>query len=216
MRHFRAGLLGTWTALFAVAAGAAAGPGLVGAAVGKAAYATCAACHGLMGTGNISLGAPNIAGLDGWYVERQLKNYAAGLRGTRPGDAPGAAMRAAASVLATDGDRAMVALYIASLPRSHNTQNRIAPTPTANGQNYFNALCSACHGSNGHGNQTLGAPRLAGSDAKYLARQIAAFKSGQRGAVSGDIMGGQMRAIAVLLPDARTELDVIAYAATLP
>jgi len=195
-----------------LAASAVLGAGGALAADGKSLYAPCVACHGARGEGVPSTGAPNIAGGEAWYVERQLRNFATGLRGAQPGDSYGAAMKAGSAVLASDGDRAAVAAYVAGLPRIHAA----APAAvTDNGRNYFNAICSACHGSGGLGNEALGAPRLAGLPAAYLARQLAAFKSGRRGAQSGDRLGAQMRAISAMLPDARTEQDVIAYAASL-
>ncbi len=200
-----------------LAAALAAGPMLAAAAMpgadGKALFATCVACHGPRGEGLPATGAPNIAGSEAWYVERQLKNFATGLRGAQAGDSYGAAMRAGTAMLRSDGDRAAVAAYVAGLPRARATGTATAVTD--NGRNYFNAICSACHGSSGLGNEALGAPRLTGLPAAYLARQLAAFKSGQRGAQNGDRLGAQMRSIAAMLPDARTEQDVIAYAASL-
>jgi len=179
---------------------------------GKSLYAACIACHGARGEGVTATGAPNIAGSAAWYVERQLRDFASGVRGRVSGDTFGASMGAASAKLTADKDRASVAAYVASL-----APVRAAPAGTANdnGRNYFNAICSACHGSNGLGNETLGAPRLAAVDPTYLARQLAAFKSGRRGAQNGDRFGAQMRAISAMLPDPRTERDVIAYAASL-
>ena len=184
---------------------------------GRALYSSCGACHGKRGEGMAAMKAPAIAGLDAWYVERQLKNFAQGWRGAAAGDVEGATMRAAAAVLASDAERTAVAGYVASMARPRIAQR--APPDEAhatNGRNYFNALCSACHGSNGRGNQQLGAPRLAGAPLDYLQRQFAAFKSGRRGAHPQDKPGAQMRAIAAMLPDSATEQDVLVYAAGLP
>ena len=178
---------------------------------GKLLYAACIACHGARGEGIAATGAPNIAGSAAWYVERQLKAFASGARGRQPGDTFGAAMGAAGVTLGSDQARASVAAYVEALP---NVQ-AAASVPNDNGRNYFNAICSACHGSNGLGNETLGAPRLAGVEPKYLARQLAAFKSSRRGGQEGDRLGAQMRAISAMLPDPRTERDVIIYAASL-
>ena len=179
---------------------------------GKTLYAPCAPCHGAHGEGVPATGAPNIAAAERWYVERQLGNFATGLRGGQPGDTYGATMKAASSALTADQDRAAVAAYVAGLPKA----GAFASVGyTDNGRNYFNALCSACHGSNGLGNKSLGAPRLAGLPVTYLARQLAAFKSGLRGAQDGDKLGAQMRVIAAMLPDARTERNVVVYAASL-
>jgi cytochrome c oxidase subunit 2 len=184
----------------------------VSAADGKGLYAACVACHGAHGEGVAATGAPNIAGTEAWYLERQLRNFASGVRGAQPGDTYGATMKAAATALTSDPDRAAVAGYVAGLP---GVRAAAGSATTDNGRNYFNAICSACHGSNGLGNESLGAPRLAGLPAAYLARQLAAFKSGQRGAQSGDRLGAQMRAVTAMLPDARTEQDVVAYTASL-
>jgi cbb3-type cytochrome c oxidase subunit III len=195
-----------------VAAGATLAAAAAVAADGRALFESCVACHGARGEGVPAAGAPNIAGSEVWYVERQLKNFATGLRGAQPGDSYGAAMKAGSAALASDRDRAAVAAYVAGLPRLHGTAVAAAPD---NGRNYFNAICSACHGANGLGNEALGAPRLAGLPATYLSRQFAAFKSGRRGAQTGDRLGAQMRSISTMLPDARTEQDVIAYTAGL-
>ena len=192
-------------------AGAILAAGAARAADGKALYVACAPCHGPHGEGVPATGAPNIAGMAAWYVDRELKAFATGARGRQPGDTFGASMTAAVSGHMADGDRAMLAATVAALP----AVRAAAAAPTDNGRNYFNSLCSACHGANGHGNETLGAPRLAGLTPAYLARQIAAFRTGQRGAQAGDRLGAQMRALSAMLPDARTEQDVVNYAAGL-
>ena len=53
------------------------------AADGKALYNTCTACHGAKGEGNRALGAPNIAGMDAWYLSKQLENFTLGRRGSK-------------------------------------------------------------------------------------------------------------------------------------
>jgi cytochrome c oxidase subunit II len=186
------------------------------AADGQAAYAACAPCHGPRGEGVPATGAPVIAGLDAAYVERQLRYFAAGSRGAQAGDSYGAMMRVAAAGITDDGARAALGAYIARLPRNGAAAGASAGAgANDNGRNYWNALCSACHGANGRGNQSLGAPRLAGAPPAYLARQFAAFKAGYRGAAADDRLGAQMRAVAAMLPDARTETDVLAYVASL-
>ncbi|WP_256582434.1 c-type cytochrome [Pseudomonas sp. B8(2017)] len=58
------------------------------------------------------------------------------------------------------------------------------------------ATCVACHGAEGQGNPTLGAPRLAGQQVDYLLTQLRDFKAGRRGYAPRDGHGAQMRAIA--------------------
>ena len=69
----RKALLLACAALYAAAllAGCAETPG-PGLARGKMMFDNCTPCHGADGYGNPALGAPAIAGLPRWYVERQL------------------------------------------------------------------------------------------------------------------------------------------------
>ncbi len=193
-----------WLAASLLASGGAA------AADGKALYAACIPCHGARGEGVAGTGAPNIAGGESWYLQRQLQNFAAGRRGAGSGDTYGAAMRAASAVLQTDADRLAVATYVAGLRQIRAAD--AAPAASGEGRNYYNAICSACHGANGRGNEKLGAPRLAGLAPAYVTRQLAAFRSGQRGSDPADRLGAQMRAVAAMLPDERTAREVVSYA----
>ncbi len=177
----------------------------------KSLYTSCVACHGSKGEGNAVLKAPNIAGMDAAYLERQLKHFRNGVRASQ--DANAVAMRTAAAVLKNDDEVKAVAGFIAALPRVPATARPAGDLK--NGRNYYNGICSACHGSSGAGNMSLQAPRLAGVDADYLLRQYLAYKSGARGAHADDKFGKQMRAIIKALPNEKTEQDVFAYIATL-
>jgi cytochrome c553 len=59
------------------------------------------------------------------------------------------------------------------------------------------------------GNQTTGAPPLAGQSSAYLLRQLIAFRSGSRGKQADDTYGTQMRGIALELNEA--ELPNLAH-----
>jgi cytochrome c553 len=78
------------------------------------------------------------------------------------------------------------------------------------------ASCVACHGANGEGNTALNAPALAGQLPAYLERQLQNFKSGRRGAETGDTLGMQMRGMASLLADDAAIAAVVAHIETLP
>jgi len=82
---------------------------------GKTLYATCAACHGVNAEGNQALNAPALAGLQDWYVVRQVQNYKSGIRGSDAKDSFGAQMRPMAAMLADDQAIKDVAAYIVSL-----------------------------------------------------------------------------------------------------
>lgn len=78
------------------------------------------------------------------------------------------------------------------------------------------AVCAACHGPNGEGNQALNAPRTAGQEGWYLKRQIYNFKHGIRGAVDDDVYGKQMAPMAMTLVDDTAVNNVAAYIESLP
>lgn len=184
---------------------------------GKSLYVSCVACHGQNGEGNRALGTPNIAGMDEWYINKQLQDFAAGRRGNKAGDTYGNQMRAiAVSTLSNSTARASLAAYIAKLPKTKPTPapKNSSKINLANGSTQYNALCSACHASNGKGNKALNAPRLAGVDSIYLARQFAHFRAGKRGGEPADKLGKQMAAISKML-DPKAEQDVFAYISTL-
>lgn len=52
--------------------------------------------------------------------------------------------------------------------------------PQATSANVNTTVCGACHGSRGEGMAAANYPRLAGLNATYLARQLHAFKTGER------------------------------------
>jgi cytochrome c oxidase subunit 2 len=77
-------------------------------------------------------------------------------------------------------------------------------------------VCSACHGLQGQGNQTLNAPRLSSQASWYLGRQLQHFKQGVRGTNAGDIYAKQMIPMASTLPDDAAIRNVAAYISSLP
>jgi cytochrome c553 len=85
------------------------------AAQGKAAYATCTACHGANGEGNKALNSPKLAGQHDWYIVRQLQNYKSGVRGGDSKNVFDTQMRPMAMILTTDEAVNNIAAYINSL-----------------------------------------------------------------------------------------------------
>lgn len=186
------------------------------AADGRTLFTTCSACHGSSGEGNVSIGAPNIAGMPAWYTARQLANFSSDKRGTDKADTFGAQMRAAAMSVNSDEQRDALAKYIASLPgRAAKLNTNSNPAELVNGRNQFNAICSSCHGGSGRGNQALGAPGLVGLEISYAERQLRSFREGQRGAHPEDKWGAQMRVGASMLPNLKSGRDALMYAAGL-
>ena len=83
--------------------------------VGKELYQTCAACHGPNGHGNKLLGAPNISGLNDWYILTQLNHFRSGIRGVEKEDIYGQQMKAASAIVTSEEDAANLAAYINQL-----------------------------------------------------------------------------------------------------
>lgn len=182
------------------------------AAAGKGTYAVCAACHGQNGEGNVAMNAPKLAGQEGWYIKRQLAAYKAGQRGTAAGDMYGMQMRPMAMAVGDPTAEDNLVAYIGSLPAN-------APTATVSGDaaagKALYAVCAACHGQNGEGNQQLGGPKLAGQDDWYLVRQIKNYNANLRGYDPKDTYGMQMRPMAATLSTDKAINDVVAYINTL-
>lgn len=172
----------------------------------------CTVCHGANGNGNPAIRAPKIAGMEAWYLRRQLQSFRAGLRGTHPDDTAGTEMRPMAAHLRDDAAIEKAVVYVASfVPRT--------PPITINGDavrgKQLYESCAACHGASGEGNEALNAPALAGGTDWYLVTQLKNYAQGLRGTHESDTFGAQMRGVAVALPDEQATNDVVAYLNTL-
>ena len=182
------------------------------ATAGAANYAVCSACHGPQGEGNLQLNAPKLAGLDGWYIRRQIHSYQQKIRGTDKGDQFGVQMAPMANIVADAATLENVIAHIATLP-----DKPLQPTVTGDaqrGKKLFQT-CGLCHGENGGGTWATNAPRLAGRSDWYLKRQLEYFKSGVRGTHPDDLYGAQMDLMVGALIGDHAIDDVIAYINTL-
>ncbi len=181
-------------------------------AVGQAQYAVCAACHGMQGEGIQMMNAPKLAGLNSWYLRKQIKNYQAGIRGTHEDDIYGRQMQPLAATLINDAAINNVIAYIATLPDN--------PAPTTisgdveRGQRIYRN-CGSCHGSEGQGVWSVAAPRQAGMSDWYLVAQLKNFQQGIRGQHPDDGFGWQMGLMSEILHDDQAIDDVVAYINTL-
>jgi cytochrome c553 len=207
------------TALFISVSASA--PGLSAAEGGEADLARgeqlfgfCSQCHGSDGSGDRDVLAPAIAGMPEWYVAVQLKKFQDGVRGLNPDDKGGLRMYPMSQWLRKDSDLASVAAYIASLPETTSADeldhSGDAAGDEVRGQGYY-AVCSACHGPDGAGNEAMGAPPLVGMSDWYLERSIQKYKAGIRGSGPGDGLGAAMIGMAGTLPDDAAIRDVVAY-----
>ncbi|MGI9305125.1 MAG: c-type cytochrome, partial [Gammaproteobacteria bacterium] len=90
------------------------------------------------------------------------------------------------------------------------------PTGDAEAGKASYAVCIACHGAQGEGNQALNAPKLTGQSAWYMKTQLQNFKQGIRGTDDKDVFGRQMAAMAATLVDDAAINNVVAYIESLP
>jgi cytochrome c oxidase subunit II len=179
---------------------------------GRELFDTCSECHGSHGEGNAEIGAPNIAGMNAWYVEIELRKFRGGIRGAQFDDTEGMRMRPMALSLPDDSDVDEVAKYVESLPPVTHAPV-LGGDPKLGKRRY--ALCSGCHNPDGGGNEAVKAPRLAGLDDWYLATELKKFKGGVRGADPRDTEGSAMAPMAQSLANEKTIRDLSAYISTL-
>jgi cytochrome c oxidase cbb3-type subunit 3 len=107
----------------------------------------CAQCHGSDAHG--SRGFPNLTDKD-WIYGGSPEKIAETLTNGRVGMMP-----PMAAAVGTEDDVKNVAHYVLSLSNSDHDATRAAA-----GKEKF-AVCAACHGADGTGNQSIGAPNLA-------------------------------------------------------
>ena len=171
----------------------------------------CLTCHGVEGVGNIAVQAPRLAGMETWYLKRQLENFRAGIRGSHRQDTHGIAMRAMAAKLSDDSITDIIDwmaewrfVSVATTVDGDVNQGRAA----------FRS-CAACHGANAEGNEALGAPALAGQNDWYMITQLRNFRAGFRGSHQEDTYGKQMLTVSRTLRDDQEIINVVSYINTL-
>lgn len=142
---------------------------------GGARYA-CVTCHGVHGEGN-GFDAPRLAGLPAGYLQKQMEDYAAGLR-------PHAVMRDVARFLDSH-ERVDVANHYAALP-PRALPAATEAVPAASAEALYAESCRSCHGPGGEGTP-LGPP-LAAQPAFYLAQQLQDWQAATRRNDAGQVM----------------------------
>jgi len=129
-------------------------------------FATCAACHGVDGSGLPDGSVPVIGSQHYPVFLRQLVDY-------RHAERWDIRMEHVSrlKVMQTPQDLADVAALIASLQPMGPTMPGSGEF-LANGARVYFERCQACHGATGQGNADRGVARLAGQHPEYLIRQF--------------------------------------------
>lgn len=134
---------------------------------GGARYA-CVTCHGARGEGN-GFDAPRLAGLPAGYLQKQMEDYAAGLRAHE-------VMRDVARFLDSH-ERVLVANHYAGMnPRALPDATTGATDESA--ARLYARACESCHGVDGSG--AAGGPPLNAQPAFYLAQQLQDWQASKR------------------------------------
>ena len=170
--------------------------GLVGVAnaagdakAGQAKAAVCGACHGADGN-SMAPNFPKLAGQGERYLLKQMHDIKDGKRTVLE-------MTGLLTNL-SDEDLADIAAYFAS---QNGSVGAADPKLVAQGEALFRGgklaegmpACTGCHNPAGQGNAEAGFPHLGGQHAAYTAKQLTAFREGER-TNDGDAM--IMRSIA--------------------
>jgi len=164
--------------------------GLAGAAqaagdpvAGQAKAVVCGACHGVDGNSALA-NFPKLAGQGERYLLKQMQDIKSGAR-------PVLEMTGMLEPL-SEQDMADVAAYFASQKISVGAADAAL---VERGQALFRGgklaegmpACSGCHSPDGSGIATAGYPHLGGQHADYIAKQLTAFREGER-SNDGDAM----------------------------
>lgn len=143
---------------------------------GKAASATCAACHGVAGNSAAPM-FPSLAGQSAAYLAEQLHAF-------RDGNRVNPIMSPQAKSL-TDQQIADLAAFYAAQTRTVAAPAKEDSIPGAHlwkfgGHSNSIAACAACHGAQGQGNQPAGFPALRGLTPQYVIESLMAYRNDQR------------------------------------
>ena len=165
-----------------------------GASDGGAAMA-CISCHGADGTGDGSGAFPRITGQPGWYLYKQLVDYASGAR-------PNAIMSGIAQRL-TEQEMEAVAAYYAAVDAPFRavlgsidgqTLQWGAQLAAIGSEERGIPACTNCHGPRGTGFPPA-VPYLAGQYANYITHQVELWADGVRDNDAMDVMSTIARAM---------------------
>jgi len=145
-------------------------------AAGQAKTIVCGACHGVDGNSPVA-SFPKLAGQGERYLLKQMQDIKSGAR-------PVVEMTGMLDPL-SDQDMADIAAYYAA---QKTIVGAADPTLVERGEELFRGgklaegmpACIGCHSPDGSGIATAGYPHLGGQHADYTAKQLTAFREGER------------------------------------
>ncbi|WP_426415567.1 c-type cytochrome [Aestuariirhabdus sp. LZHN29] len=146
------------------------------ATAGQAKAALCGACHGVEGV-SAAPTFPNLAAQGERYLVKQMQDI-------KSGDRVVVEMTGMLNAL-SDQDLADIAAYFSAKAPATGAAD---PALVALGESIYRGgnlskgtpACNACHSPTGQGNDLAGFPALSGQKAAYTAKQLRAFREGER------------------------------------
>lgn len=145
----------------------------------------CFACHGVNGNATNPLW-PKLAGQNAGYIVKQLKDFKSGKQRTDP------LMAGQVASLSEQDMEDLAAFFAAQKPMVGKADELTFEM----GQRIYRggnkttgvSACMACHGPTGAGNPPARFPMLSGQNADYSAKQLKAFRAGERSNDAGKMM----------------------------
>lgn len=141
---------------------------------GQAFAKNCAGCHGNSAFGVDDALIPALAGQRERYLLTQLIDFAELNR-----DAVEMHRASASLGIAPEQQWRNIAAYLARLPPNTRPQTGDGKGLDV-GSGIYRDSCASCHGEEGRGDDSVGAPSLVGQHYSYLLRQIRGMASGHR------------------------------------
>jgi cytochrome c553 len=181
----------------------------------------CITCHGAEGQGDGSGAFPRLAGQPGWYMYKQLVDYAAG---SRPND-----VMSPIAMRLTEHEMEAVSAYYATIDAPYRPPLGDVDARLMQWGGQLGAVGSAergipacvnCHGPSGTGNPPS-VPYLAGQYANYMTYQLELWRDGVRdndamnvmSAIASKMTDEDMRAVseyyARVRPPERADIDAV-------
>lgn len=159
---------------------------------GKDKSMLCQGCHGEDGNSLATL-APKLAGQNGAYLSKQVRNFQTGTRTHR-------IMNDLATTV-NDDDLIDIAAYFASrkvMKGDGSAGNQIGKNLFLNGDAHRMIIaCVNCHGEGGKGLEPnpLMIPVIGGQHRDYLRRQLLNFRKGDRNHSPDGVMNGMIKSL---------------------